>query len=199
MLKFSAVKFLIGVNVAVFMLQMATGRALEGPFALWPLQHVPGAAYFHVWQLFTYAFLHGSLAHILFNMWGLWLFGSEIERYLGARRFLMIYFASVFTAAVSQLLVPLWFYPSAGDTLGASGGIFGCLLAYAFMFPQRKLVLVFLPIPMPAWLFALLYTGLELYLGLTGSQSDVAHFAHLGGLIGSGLLLVYWGRRGLNV
>ena len=102
-MKFSAVKFLIGANVAVYMLQMATGRALEGPFALWPLQHVPGAGYFHVWQLFTYAFLHGSIAHILFNMWGLWLFGSEIERYLGPRRFLMIFFASVFTAAVSQV------------------------------------------------------------------------------------------------
>ena len=197
-MKFSAVKVLIGVNVAVFLLQSMTGTGLEALCALWPLQPIDGAVYFHLWQLITYAFLHGNVPHILFNMWGLWLFGSEIERYLGPRRLLMIFFASVVTAAVSQLLVPFWFHIEPAPTVGASGGVFGLLLAYAFMFPQRKLALIFLPIPISAWLFAALYAGVELYLGITGSQEGVAHFAHLGGMIGSGILLAYWGRRGVG-
>lgn len=194
----TAVKILIGVNVAVFALQLVTGPALDGFFALWPLQPIDGAVYFRLWQVVSYAFLHGSVPHLLFNMWGVWLFGSEIERYLGARRFLTIYFASVVTAAVSQLLVPFWFHGDAAPTVGASGGVFGLLLAYAFMFPQRKLALIFLPIPISAWLFAALYAGMELYLGVTGSQAGVAHFAHLGGMIGSGILLAFWGRRGMG-
>jgi len=197
-MKFSAVKVLIGINVAVFMLQSLTGPATQEMFALYPLQRVEGGVYFHVWQLVTYAFLHGGVSHILFNMWGLWLFGSEIERYLGSQRLLMIYFASVITAAVSQLLVPFWFPIEPASTVGASGGVFGLLLAYAFMFPHRKLALVFLPIPISAWLFAALYAGLELFLGVTGTQAGVAHFAHLGGMIGSGLLLMFWGRRGME-
>jgi membrane associated rhomboid family serine protease len=197
-MKVSAVKVLIGINIAVFMLQSLTGAALEGALALWPMQRVEGGVYFHIWQLITYAFLHGSLPHILFNMWGLWLFGSEIERYLGSKRVLMIYFASVITAAISQLLVPFWFHIEPAPTVGASGGVFGLLLAYAFMFPHRKLALVFLPIPISAWLFAALYAGMELFLGITGTQAGVAHFAHLGGMIGSGLLLMFWGRRGMG-
>jgi len=197
-MKFSAVKVLIGINVAVFMLQSLAGPATQEMFALYPLQRVEGGVYFHVWQLVTYAFLHGGVSHILFNMWGLWLFGSEIERYLGSQRLLMIYFASVITAAVSQLLVPFWFPIEPASTVGASGGVFGLLLAYAFMFPHRKLALVFLPIPISAWLFAALYAGLELFLGVTGTQAGVAHFAHLGGMIGSGLLLMFWGRRGME-
>jgi membrane associated rhomboid family serine protease len=197
-MKFSAAKLLIVVNVAVFLLQQINGGAMEGWLALWPLQRVEGGVYFHAWQLVTYAFLHGGSMHILFNMWGLWLFGSEIERYLGPRRLSMIFFASVVTAGISQLLVPFWFRIEPAPTVGASGGVFGLLLAYAFMFPHRKLALVLLPIPISAWLFAALYAGTELYLGITGSQEGVAHFAHLGGMIGSALLLMYWGRRGMN-
>lgn len=190
-----AVKTLIGVNIAVFLLQGLAPGAFELHFALWPLQPVDGAVYFRFWQVITYAFLHGGVPHILFNMWGLWLFGSEIERYLGSTRLLSIYGASVVTAAASQLFVPMLFNAEAAPTVGASGGVFGLLLAYAFLFPHRKIVLLFPPIPMPAWLFAAVYAGLELFLGLTGAQTNVAHFAHLGGMIGSGLLLAYWGRR----
>jgi membrane associated rhomboid family serine protease len=194
-MKLVAVKMLIGVNVAVFLLQSLAPGAFESYFALWPLQPVEGEVYFRFWQVVTYAFLHGGVPHILFNMWGLWLFGSEIERYLGSTRLLSIYGASVVTAAASQLFVPMLFNAEAAPTVGASGGVFGLLLAYAFLFPHRKIVLLFPPIPMPAWLFAAVYAGLELFLGLTGAQSNVAHFAHLGGMIGSGLLLAFWGRR----
>jgi membrane associated rhomboid family serine protease len=81
-----------------------------------------------------------------------------------------------------------------GPTIGASGGVFGLLLAYAFLFPRRKVVPLIPPIPMPAWLFATIYAGVELFLGVTGTMSDVAHFAHLGGMVGSALVISQWRR-----
>jgi membrane associated rhomboid family serine protease len=152
--------------------------------------------YFEPWQIITYAFLHDprNISHILFNMLGLWMFGSEIERYVGPRRLLICYFASVVTAAITQLLVPALFGAPAGATLGASGGVFGLLLAYAMMFPTRKVVPLIPPIPMPAWLFATIYACIELFLGVTGTLSGIAHFAHLGGMIGSALVVTQWRR-----
>ena len=194
-MKVTAVKVLIGLNVAAFLLQGSAPGLFDLYFALRPLQPEDGVVLFRLWQVITYAFLHDGLPHILFNMWGLWLFGSEIERYLGARRFLSIYFASVVSAALTQLFVPTLLQMEPAPVVGASGGVIGLLLAYAFMFPHRKMIILPIPVPMPAWLLASLYAALELFLGLTGAQSNVAHFAHLGGMIGSGLLLAYWGRR----
>jgi membrane associated rhomboid family serine protease len=194
-MRFSAVKALIGANVAVFLLQMAAPDVLEYQFALWPLASIEGSSHFRLWQLLTYAFLHGGLAHLAFNMFGVWMFGSEIERYAGPRRLLACYFASVATAGITQLFVPLMFGAELSRTIGASGGVFGLLLAFAVMFPTRRLMLLFPPIPMPAWVFATLYALLELVLGVTGRQADVAHFAHLGGMIGGGIVLSTWLRR----
>ena len=195
-MKYSAVKVLIVANVVVFLLQMMSG-APEALFALWPLQPIDGVSYFHFWQIVTYAFLHstGQVAHLLFNMLGLWMFGAEVERHVGARRLLVCYFASVVTAALSQLFVPVLFGAPPAPTIGASGGVFGLLLAYAYLFPRRKVVPLIPPIPMPAWLFAALYAGVELFLGVTGSASGVAHFAHLGGMVGSALVIVQWRRQ----
>src|SRR6202167_2635911 len=195
-MKISAVKFLVAANVLVFVLQSMSNGALDGLFALWPLQPIDGQSYFHLWQIVTYAFLHDihNITHLLFNMLGLWMFGAEIERYVGPRRLLACYFASVVTAALSQLFVPMLFGAPPAATVGASGGVFGLLLAYAFMFPTRKVIPLFPPIPMPAWLFATLYAGLELFLGVTGTQSGVAHFAHLGGMVGSALVIMQWKR-----
>jgi len=200
-MKISAVKALIAANVAVFVLQSASNGRMEDLFALWPMQPVDGQSYFHVWQIVTYAFLHstGNLTHLLFNMLGLWMFGAEIERYVGPRRLATCYFASVVTAGLTQLTVPTLLGASPAPTIGASGGVFGLLLAYALMFPHRKVVPLIPPIPMPAWLFAALYAGVELFLGVTGSLSGVAHFAHLGGMIGSGLTVMQWRRaRGVR-
>jgi membrane associated rhomboid family serine protease len=193
-MKISAVKILIAVNVLVFGLQSVSKGAMEVLFALWPLQPIEGVVNFHVWQIVTYAFLHdtGNITHLLFNMLGLWMFGAEIERYVGPRRLLTCYFASVITAALTQLFVPLLFGAPPGLTLGASGGVFGLLLAYAFMFPTRKVIPLIPPIPMPAWLFATLYAGVELFLGVTGTLSGIAHFAHLGGMVGSALVIMQW-------
>ena len=193
-MRFSAVKSLVAANVLVFFLQSLSKGALNEPFALWPLQSIDGQSHFHLWQVVTYAFLHSTdnIAHLLFNMLGLWMFGAEIERYVGPRRLLACYFASVVTAALSQLFVPVLFNAPPAPTIGASGGVFGLLLAYAFLFPRRKVIPLIPPIPMPAWLFATFYTGVELFLGVTGTLSGVAHFAHLGGMVGSALVITQW-------
>jgi membrane associated rhomboid family serine protease len=193
-MKITAVKSLVAANVLVFALQELSKDALDFPFALWPLQPIDGVVHFHLWQIVTYSFLHstGNITHLLFNMLGVWMFGAEVERYVGPRRLLTCYFASVITAALSQLFVPLWFGAPPAPTIGASGGVFGLLLAYAFLFPTRKVVPLIPPIPMPAWLFATFYAGVELFLGVTGTLSGVAHFAHLGGMVGSALVIMQW-------
>jgi membrane associated rhomboid family serine protease len=193
-MKISAVLILIGVNVVVFLLQGQAPARFDELFALWPLQPIDGNVYFRFWQIITYAFLHGNISHIGFNMLGLWMFGAEIERYVGPKRLLACYFASVVTAALTQLFVPMLFGAPPAPTIGASGGVFGLLLAYALMFPTRKVVPLIPPIPMPAWLFATIYAGIELFLGVTGTLSGIAHFAHLGGMIGSALVVLQWRR-----
>jgi len=193
-MKFTAVKILVVANVLVFLLQGLANDWMEITLALWPLQPIDGHVYFQPWQIITYAFLHDThnVLHILFNMWQLWMFGAEIERYVGPRRLLACYFASVVTAAIAQLAVPILFGAPSGPTLGASGGVFGLLLAYAMMFPNRKVVLLIPPIPMPAWLFATIFACLELFFGVTGTLSGIAHFAHLGGMVGSALVIMQW-------
>src|ERR1700685_555967 len=193
-MKISAVKLLVAANVLVFVVQSLSKGALDDLFALWPLQPIDGVLYFHFWQIITYAFLHstGNITHLLFNMLGLWMFGAEVERYVGPRRLLACYFASVITAALSQLFIPMLFGAPPAPTIGASGGVFGLLLAYAVMFPHRKVVPLIPPIPMPAWLFATIYAGIELFLGVTGTLSGIAHFAHLGGMVGSFLVIMQW-------
>jgi membrane associated rhomboid family serine protease len=193
-MKITAVKILIAANVLVFLLQYMSNGLIDVLFGLWPLQPIEGHVYFQPWQIVTYAFLHDthSIYHIAFNMLGLWMFGAEIERYVGPRRLLACYFASVVTAAITQLLVPMLFGAPPAATIGASGGVFGLLLAYAVMFPNRKVVPLIPPIPMPAWLFATIYACIELFLGVTGTLSGIAHFAHLGGMIGSALVLMQW-------
>ena len=193
-------KTLLIVNVAVYIAQQFTGDLLILWFGLWPLSSsaigAPGLSTgFLPWQVITYSFLHGNELHILVNMLGLYMFGSEVERVLGQRRYLNYYLVSVLSAALAQLamsaLVPGPPYP----TVGASGGVFGLLLAYGMFFPRRIVMLIFPPIPMPAWLFVIVYAAIELYLGVTGTLAGVAHFAHLGGMLGGFILLRHWRRR----
>jgi membrane associated rhomboid family serine protease len=181
----TATRSLLIANAVIFLLQMALGL---GAFALWPV-----GAGFAPWQLVTYAFLHGGVTHILFNMLGLFSFGSDLERVWGPKRFLLYYFVAVVTAGITQLVFAA-FTGGVYPTVGASGGVFGLLLAYAMLFPQRTVVLLIPPIPMKAWVFALVYAVIELALGVTGTQQGVAHFAHLGGMLGGFLLLMAWRR-----
>lgn len=183
---------LIVANVAVFLLQ-SIAPGIVVPFALWPLAASASGvgASFGPWQLLTYAFLHGGLVHLAFNMFALYMFGSAVEQVFGPRRYLIYYLVCVVSAAVSQLIVAAMMggvYP----TVGASGGVFGLLLAYGMYFPNNRVMLLFPPIPMPARVFVVVYAVIELYLGVTGSQAGVAHFAHLGGMIGGFIMLRYW-------
>jgi len=184
---------LLIANVAVFLLQLSTGNVLEVLFALWPL----GSGYFLPWQVVTYGFLHdpGGYAHIIFNMLGLWMFGSDIERLFGSRYFLAYYFACLVSAALCQLVVVSLAGGPAFPTLGASGAIYGLLLAFGMYFPRRMVMLIFPPIPMQARVFVIVFGALELFLGVTGTAAGVAHFAHLGGMLG-GWLMIQYRRRG---
>ena len=185
---------LIGVNVAMFIAELLLGDVFTITFALWPIQS-PAPAGFQPWQILTYSFLHAGVWHLFFNMFALYMFGGELERLWGPTRYLNLYLASVISAALAQLAVSSLVSVEPYPTIGASGGVFGLLLAFALYFPRRTVMLLFPPIPMPAWLFVTLYGGLELYLGVTGTQEGVAHFAHLGGMLGAWLLIQYWRGR----
>jgi|SRR5882672_6960057 len=177
---------LIIANVAAFLLEPLAG-SIAGWLALWPLD----SGLFMPWQVVTYAFLHAGWTHLAFNMFGLWMFGSDLERLWGPRRLAVFYFVSVLAAAAVQLIVTSAL-GSTVPTVGASGGLFGLLLGFAMVFPHRTIMLLLPPIPLPAWLFVTLYGLLELTLGVTGSASGVAHFAHLGGLFGGWMVIRYW-------
>lgn len=180
---------LLIVNVVVFLLQeYVMGEALLIHFALWPL----GSGLFGPWQIVTSAFMHGSITHIAFNMFALYMFGGAIERTFGARNFIIYYFVCAIVAALAQLIVVHWFTHGFYPTLGASGAIFGLLLAFGMLYPHEKMMLIFLPIPIPAWLFVTGYAAVELVMGVTGTQAGVAHFAHLGGMVGGIVLIEYW-------
>jgi membrane associated rhomboid family serine protease len=188
---------LLITNGIVYLLQELLGPQLTVWFALWPLDgsSPAGLAGFLPWQLVTYSFLHGSPLHLVVNMLALYMFGSDIERVLGDRRYLAYYFTCVATAAAAQLAVSAMSGGPPYPTVGASGGVFGVLLAFALYFPRRTVMLVIPPIPMPAWLFVTLYGVVELYLGITGTQAGVAHFAHLGGMLGGYAMIRYWRGR----
>jgi membrane associated rhomboid family serine protease len=180
---------LLIANVLVFLLQTQIGDL--DAFALWP----PGSGHFAPWQLVTYGFLHGGFAHIFFNMLGLWMFGSDIERLFGSRYFLAYYFACLVSAALTQLVFTALAGGPPVPTVGASGALYGLLLAFGMYFPRRMVVLIFPPIPMPARVFVIVFGGLELLFGVMGTPDGVAHFAHLGGMLG-GWLVIQYRRRG---
>jgi membrane associated rhomboid family serine protease len=187
-----ATRALILSNIGVWLLQLVAGPLMEGRFALWPL----GSPGFEPWQLVTYAFLHDphNIAHIFFNMFALYMFGGALEQYWGGRRLVLYYLICVLTAAATQLAVE---HAAGGGepVIGASGGVFGILLAFAWYFPRQKLFVIPIPVPIPAWLFVTLYGLLELFFGVTGTQAGVAHFAHLGGMAGGALCILYWRLR----
>lgn len=195
---------LLIANVAVFVLQQWFGEWLILNFALWPLG--PHQVYgiengvalrvgFEIWQVLSYGFLHGSVMHIAFNMLALWMFGGPIERLFGSRPFAIYYLVCVIGAAAAQLLVVRFFTGGFYPTLGASGGVMGLLLAFGMMYPQARVMALLIPVPMPAWLFVILYGVMELIFGITRTQSGVAHFAHLGGMVVGWVLIQYWRGR----
>jgi membrane associated rhomboid family serine protease len=196
-------KALLIANALVFLLQSVLGDAIFAPFMLWPLggggadllaggASTPG---FMPWQLLTYGFLHGSFAHVAFNMLALFMFGAPLEYTWGNRRFLAYFLVCVVGAGLCQLLVASWMSNTTGaiyPTIGASGGVFGLLFAYGMLFPNQRVMLLIPPIPMKARTLVIVYGAIELILGATGLQPGVAHFAHLGGMFFGWLLIRYW-------
>lgn len=179
---------LLIANVIVFLLQMWQPSMLA-PFALWPL----GSGDFEPWQVVTNAFMHGGWQHLFFNMFALFMFGGQIERLFGTRNYTIYYFTCAIVASVLQLLVLRFIEQDfQTPTVGASGAIFGLLLAFGMMYPRERLVLFPIPIPIPAWLFVTGYGAIELLSGVTGWAPGVAHFAHLGGMLGGFVLIQYW-------
>jgi membrane associated rhomboid family serine protease len=186
-----ATQALLGINVLIYLAGGYSGMNLED-LMLWP----PGGmdSRFAPWQIVTYAFLHGSFSHIFFNMFGLYMFGGEIERLFGSRFYLWFYLASVISAAITHLVITALMGSPAVPMVGASGGVYGLILAYGMYFPNRRIVLLIPPIPMRARTFVIVFAAIELALGVTQTAAGVAHFAHLGGMLGGFFMIQY--RRG---
>ena len=148
---------------------------------------------FRSYQVFTYMFLHGGVSHLFFNMFALWMFGRQLEYELGSQRFLTYYMVCGIGAALIQIGIASLLGENL-TLLGASGAVFGLLLAFGVLHPNNMIYIIPLPFPIKAKWFVVIYGLLELFFGLSGYQSGVAHFAHLGGMLwGLGLLL--WWRK----
>lgn len=184
---------LIATVAGYFFERAAPDFALDY-LALWPLASAPNRPPFEPWQLLSYALLHDPqhLTHLLFNSFGIFLFGIPVEQREGPLRLLGCYLAAVLSAAAAQLLITPLIAGDPGPVIGASGGVFGLLLAFAVLFPERKILFLLAPVPIPARWFAAGYAAVELFLGLTGTAAGIAHFAHLGGMVGGGLELLHW-------
>ncbi|MAD91271.1 MAG: rhomboid family intramembrane serine protease [Gammaproteobacteria bacterium] len=182
-------------NGLLFSLQQFAPRLTFEFLALQPIVSPSGyiTPSFIPWQLITYGFLHStnSLMHIIFNMLMLWMFGRDIEMLMGPRRFLIYYITCIVGAGIIQLLVGV-LQGGGVPTVGASGGVFGILLAYGMAFPERRIMLIFPPIPMKAKYFVALLGLLEFYLGFSGVNNGVANFAHLGGMLFGYWLMRFW-------
>lgn len=170
--------------------------------------HFYEASDFNLVQLVTYMFLHGGFFHVFFNMFTLFMFGILLEYAMGSKRFLLFYMACGIGAALIQEAVWALTLPdlvvgvlamnlSMFTTVGASGSIYGVLLAFAMLFPNRPLYFLFIPVPIKAKWMVLIWGGMELLLGLSGASDGIAHFAHLGGMIFGFMLIVYWKKKGM--
>ena len=199
-LNMSVVMILLILNGGIFLLELSAGRQLINIFGLWPMgvqEFGAAAPHFQIWQLITYSFLHGGILHLALNMYALWLFGSRMEYMWAPKAFAIYYFVCVIGAGLVQLIIATYaakqgaIYP----TIGASGGVFGLLLAFGMTFPNERLLLIFPPVVLKAKWLVIIYGAIELWAGVTGTVAGVAHFAHLGGMLFGYILIKYWRRH----
>lgn len=192
-------KWILGINCGVwlFCMMMPLRGVIPGltvweeNFALFPVEGT--LPLFRPWQLITYSFLHADLGHLLCNMFAVYMFGPVLERRWGEGRYLIYYSVCAIGAGLVQLLVWHLMGVTVALTIGASGAVFGLLFAFGYFFPDVEMFLLFLPIPIRARTFVMGYAVLELLLGVGSIQGDnVAHFAHLGGLLFGGIVLLIW-------
>lgn len=192
------VKHLLLINIVIFI-----GSITLIPDARLALaMYYPGSEYFEPYQIVSHMFMHADLGHLFFNMLSLFFLGPWVERRLGAKKFLIFYFASGFGAAGLHLLVRYYMITQMGYTgemnipvLGASGAVYGVLAGFATLFPHARLMLLFPPIPIKASYLAIGLILFDLITGVSGTRSGIAHFAHVGGAVTGFLLLLYWMRR----
>jgi rhomboid-like protein len=193
------------INVVMFVATLINENFMVRTFAMF----YPASPLFHWWQPLTHMFMHGGFWHILFNMYTLVMFGMVVERVLRTKKFLILYFVTGFGAVALHTGVE-WLqihYLSSGDPMavidlyrtpmvGASGAIYGVLVAFAMLYPEARMTLIFPPVTLDAKWMVLIFIGIELVTGITGTQMGIAHFAHLGGALFGFLLILYWRKRG---
>lgn len=185
-----AVKHIILINVCMLVLTMLDGPLMDRLFALNPITFI-----YKPWQLVTCMFMHGSIGHLFFNMYTLYLFGSVLENIWGTKKFLTFYFITGIGAGLFNILIQ-HLTGNFALMIGASGAIYGILMGYAMLYPDSILTLLFPPVSLKAKWFVLIFAGIELLLGLSNNPADnVAHFAHLGGLVFAFLLLMFWKKK----
>lgn len=193
---------LIANTVAYLATMLLSSDTLYGLFALFPIE----SPFFKIWQPVTYMFLHGGFSHLFFNMFALWMFGRGLEQEMGTKRFLIYYFVCGVGAALAQIgmaEIDIANTNSMGElmaylctpTVGASGAVFGLLLAFGMLHPNATIMLLIPPIPMKAKWFVVVYGVIELMLIVFSPNDGIAHFAHLGGMFFGWLLLLWWQRR----
>lgn len=190
-----AVKHLIIINVICFVAlnTPGIGDIIFAYFAMFSWERgigiIPDQPFiFYPWQLITYMFLHGGIGHIFFNLFALWIFGTAIENTIGTRRFTQYYFLTGIGAGILHFLIT----GSGAAVIGASGAVFGLLIAFGMMFPNREIFFLFIPVPIKAKYFVVMYGAFELMMGVSSLQTGIAHFAHLGGMVVGYLLIRYW-------
>jgi membrane associated rhomboid family serine protease len=185
-----AVKHIILINVLMLVLTYLNNPLMSKWFALNPITFL-----WKPWQLVTYMFMHGGIGHLFFNMYTLFIFGSVLENVWGTKKFLTFYFVTGIGAALVNIGVQ-YLTGSFALTVGASGAIYGILMGYAMLYPDSMLTLIFPPVSMKAKWFVLIFAGIELLLGISNNPADnVAHFAHLGGLVFAFLLIMFWKKK----
>jgi membrane associated rhomboid family serine protease len=184
--------YLLWILTGTFALQWLVGEPMVRWFALWPVGSEGfGGGGFLPWQLVTYAALHDDFIHLFFNAFMVWMLGAMLESQWGTRRYVQFVLACVLTAGAVHLLFGLAGVFPPGPALGISGLAYGLLLAYGLMYPNQQLMLLIPPVPIKAKYLVMILAGLALFMGLT-SPGGVAHFAHLGGMLGAWLIMRYW-------
>lgn len=196
---------LIIINVLMFIATLINQDFMVGNFALF----YPKSPFFRPWQIITHMFMHGGFWHIFFNMYSLLIFGMVVERAIGSKKFLLFYFVTGLGAVALHLgveYIQAQAYMASNianytallgtPTLGASGAIYGVLIAFAMLYPNATLTLLFPPIPLKAKWWVLIFAAIELMTGVTGTVAGVAHFAHLGGMLFGFLMIYYWRKTG---
>lgn len=200
---------LIIVNILIYIATIINREMMVGLFGLF----YPTSPFYHWWQPVTHMFMHGSIWHIFFNMYTLYIFGNVVERIIGSRKFVLFYFICGLGAAGLNILaqhieIQMVMANSSSDavinaitrlkitpTVGASGAIYGVLMAYAMLFPDSRMTLLFPPVTLSAKWMVVIFAAIELFTGVSGWADGIAHFAHLGGLLIGWLMILWWRSR----